>query len=1077
MTVQNARLALMKTAVRKPSPAERLLTEILERWTLQAPDGRPLYRYQVSDAHYLRAREIIADYSACLGKDNPNLCALFILVTAEWYRRAAQSLSRQWSDIGLLPDDIATDDRSEIARTGLKWWALPLKVWSYDVGKRRQFLFSIALNGGLPSSLVVGARANRVRRFFEGVMGFGLDAGGQVPVGDLARFAAAHADDLPRTYRDPVIFDLTAELIAGLVALRRTLPREHRQINPAGWLDHHAPGWRDRLPLYLPDDETACNRLFNTLLAVEPRPRGSSVGLTRMLGRDAAGAWQPGFVVHADGALALDGLAGETEGRFRAFFTGTAARLMSREFAHLYRSDTQKDGTFEITAQAVGRPGFIGPVSFSDPIQATLIRDGHSGLTFPWPQGQARPGACHVLKPTGSERWLDLVGTGSVRSPLPVLCVWVSRRTQVVAHDATVVTRLWQDGAHALWQVEGTAIVELPTGERYRVQTGAPEEDVRRLEVDAAFLPDVVLEDPDVLPVVAPFRPRSQGGRATETGVQLLQNGRRLATALSGLVTAEWKDADGFLIDRVRVFVIPSELEVRGTITATGARIDWTAPPGWHLVPIDEDGSGIDDVERTAGGLLCPWRMGPERQLRLRLVSPDGSALLFALHLHADRTRLVDADGTIRDDRNERVELAPSELRGATLITSGSERLDLGLRGAGQFTSLFRRVDGEIPMTRFLDLAENLLGLARERGAALFLRDERGRTICTIRRSQERPQIDDRQVTFSRGPGPVEIAVARPLLGGAREHALETRDGRIHQIPDRLTGPCLVYRRQGDAVTTRPEIASLPVDPARPFECERLDPLVLIRDERERRHAFRETLRELALDPSAGAEVSDLIKVIHSLRGLSPRALDLTRELPEAPAMLCRLLLSASHERREDILGLERNLPFLWMALPVAVWREVVGVEVDRICRDLAPILGADAAMAQAAISMRQQLVALTERTFWFAGIRAALDGTSPPPGSLHALAQAHVVVHAETQVALSGATVEAAIRLKLPPEIRGLDFGSSRTLVAPHLLACVAAGRLPMSPPLAAGLRDALDIDPVYVASAFPHCLSSLLR
>src|SRR5690606_16341484 len=116
-------------------------------------------------------------------------------------------------------------------------------------------------------------------------------------------------------------------------------------------------------------------------------------------------------------------------------------------------------------------------------------------------------------------------------------------------------------------------------------------------------------------------------------------------------------------------------------------------------------------------------------------------------------------------------------------------------------------------------------------------------------------------------------------------------------------------------------------EPARNIEFDTIDRLALIENETTRRAAYNENLHRIADKVDAGVQVSQIIRVIHSLRGLSPRALDLTRELANCPALLCRLLLAANSERTEAILELERDLPFLWMALPVSAWQHSASIE------------------------------------------------------------------------------------------------------------------------------------------------------
>lgn len=1061
------------------SPARRLLDEILDRWGLDRPDRRPIYRYRISHEEFSRGREILQKYGSLLDPGNQLLCAVFALVTAEWYRREATSLWRVWSHIGVVPDDLAVNERNDIADAGLRWWGQSPKISQQSNRKRREFLLTLAINGGLPSALIVGETGNRVRRFFEGVMEDTLASGAMPDVVDLIRFAENRSDALPESYRDETIYELTAELIGELVACRTKLPRDERQANPAGWLDVHDPDWRERLPIHLPDEASACNRLFNNLLTIEPRARGSAIGLRRQLSRTPSGDWQQGFVVQADGQLAFDALAGYSEGRFRAYFSGGAGHLMSREFAQLYRSETEKNGAFNVTARSIGRPGFIGPVPFTETVGVTLLRDGQSLPAVCWPGGGARVSSCFVLKATDRDDRLELIGTGSVRSALPILFVLTPTGTSVIGHQEGAVECIWQDARTTLWRIEGMALVETQTGDRYRVHAGSEETDERRLEFDLRFLPDLTFDDTSILAVEAPLRPRSvgvpTGSAAPQAFLRILKAGRQISNreTATGVVTVQWQDEEGFLIDRARLLVLPDGFTLTGQIEQLGARIKWRSLAGWRIEAVDTDNIAIAVLEADGDSFLCPWSGAPMGQQHLKLTDPDGTSIAVRLRLTASRTILVDADGKIRNDRPD---LSLSDLRGAFLLSERPALIDLDLRGAGEVRALIsRKVEGETPMVRFGDLAHNLLGLSHERGPSVLVQDEHQRTLCTIRRSQEQPAIEADSIRFKSPAAADEITVARPLLAPDEEYLLPPDQANLFVLPPQISGPCLVYRRKGDAVTTRPTLASRPVDPACMVEMDAIGRVALVDDETGRRAAYNKLLTDVADDPAAGAQISRIVRLVHSLRGLSPRALDLTRELPNCPALLCRLLLAANAERIEAILGLERDLPFLWMALPVPAWQEAARTEWERVKIELIPILGTDEAQKQATAMMTNRIDALASRTDWFSGIRWAMGFGSALMGDLRHLAQDHVRLHADQPGPVATVLIKEAQPLGLPPAIASLNFHHYATLVAPVVLAGLALGRLTLTSALAAGLRNALDIDQSYISSAFPHCLKQL--
>lgn len=1058
----------------RASPTYRFLNEILAQSGLEEPDGRPLYRYRINDAQYRYGLELVQRSSALLDRKNRFLCAIFALVTAEWFRRQADTLWRRWQDVGVVPEGISVGERNDIAHTGLRWWGLEVVVTGGPQRTRNEYLMTLARNGGLPSTLLVGERSNAVRSYFENVMADSLALPWPSAHADYLAVAHRHGECLPVSYQDDSIFDLAAELIAGLIECRRALPKDQLNNNPAGWLDAEAKDWRERLPIYLPEDHAACSRLFNDLLTIEPKARGGGIGLRRLLVRDSEKRWLEGFVVQADGPLQFDALRDQEEGRFRAYFARSAARLTSREFALIYRSETDSKGSFKVTSQALGHSGFVGPFAFSEMVMVVLSREGRTLPPVCWPGGRAVASTCHVLRPTEREDQLELVGTGSVRSTVGILFVWVSERSNVLGHDGGVVARIWQFDGQALWRVEGMALVETEEGERYRVQAGASSDEERRLDLETIFLRGLSLEDGSIQPVAAPLRPRTRGGTGNAR-LRFLRAGREVDArqASEGFITIQWLDEEGFLVDRARVVALPQGFDIEGRIEAGGARVCCRGLQGWQIAAVDSGGAGLD-VVRSHNGILVPWRGAPTSQQRIRLTDPYGSVVMGLVDLAANETVLVDAAGKIRKDAPE---LSPASLRGAVLMADRPVTIDLDLRGAGGARALIaRRVEGETPMVRFGALAESLLGLSTERGPSVVVRDDRNRPLCTIRRNQDLPLVNDDEAFFANLDANA-FAVARPLLQPETELALVQVGSGLFRLPVKPDGPILVYCRKGDAIVTRPWLIDATVDTASRPTLTRLQVNSLISNEEERRQAIQREISFIADMPTAGAEISHLIRVVASLKGLSPRALDLTRELPSCPKLLCRLLLAASAERLQAILTLERDLPFLWMALPVDAWKQAAGAEWDRAVQELSTVFDAAQATKQATAQMQKRFEMLSERTLWFAGVSYSLGIGKPPLQGLRSIAQDYLRLRHDQPDDLPRSLAEYAAGAGVPPSLQGFDHNHFPMLLVPLCLAGIACGKLEMTMDVAAGLRNALDFDRTYVATAYPHCLAFLSK
>jgi hypothetical protein len=133
---------------------------------LPCPDGRPLYRYRLTEGEFNDLEMVIREWlSRLLSQfDLDEMAArltgfpgLFVLYGAEWWRRRYDGSHWSWEpilrDLGANPDEWNQAQRSECVRVGLQDWGLQLR----DSGPLR-FLGTVAVQGGLPLRLLAESR-------------------------------------------------------------------------------------------------------------------------------------------------------------------------------------------------------------------------------------------------------------------------------------------------------------------------------------------------------------------------------------------------------------------------------------------------------------------------------------------------------------------------------------------------------------------------------------------------------------------------------------------------------------------------------------------------------------------------------------------------------------------------------------------------------------------------------------------------------------------------------------------------------------------------------------------------------
>jgi hypothetical protein len=178
------------------------------------------------------------------------LPALFVLYSAEWWRREYDGSGWSWEPIllqlGAPPDGWTQAQRSECVEVGLADWKIPIAE-----SRGFRFLGSVALQVGLPMKLLAAAHGNigwvlsRTLR---------LSAGSRVGESEIEEWIRNLSGYLPQTYRQAEIFRLLAQVVTTVLALKRTAALDSAE-GVIDRLDACDPDWRQRFPLPIEDNQ------------------------------------------------------------------------------------------------------------------------------------------------------------------------------------------------------------------------------------------------------------------------------------------------------------------------------------------------------------------------------------------------------------------------------------------------------------------------------------------------------------------------------------------------------------------------------------------------------------------------------------------------------------------------------------------------------------------------------------------------------------------------------------------------------------------------------------------------------
>lgn len=233
--------------------------QFMARRELDYPTGRPLYTYRVTTEEFSDLESILQERLkvylklvslADVSRSLEFFPALFVLYSAEWWRRNYDGTGFSWDPIlnaiGAPADGWNQAQRSDCVIRGFQEWKLRLS----DAHGLR-FLGSIAFQGGLPMQLLGTARGN-IGRVLSRVLQ--LASSGTTDAKEIQEWVRSLATYLPNTYRQIEVFVLLTEVVVTVLRLKE-LANLTNSEGALDELDHAVPNWRDSFPLPVEDEQ------------------------------------------------------------------------------------------------------------------------------------------------------------------------------------------------------------------------------------------------------------------------------------------------------------------------------------------------------------------------------------------------------------------------------------------------------------------------------------------------------------------------------------------------------------------------------------------------------------------------------------------------------------------------------------------------------------------------------------------------------------------------------------------------------------------------------------------------------
>ena len=292
-------------------PITHWLLAFLKRRNLDRSDARMLFAYNMTRDESVSLQAVLSDALLRSGgvetlaapNRAPGPAAAFVLYAAEWWKNQYEGGVWDWTPIvdglGGRAASFSQQLRSDFVTRGLDFWGLrPL-----DEGRR--FIGAIAVNGGIPMKLLAHGSGKLAQMLLYALTQADRYQWSHGQVRDALNERQLM---LPGSYRQPAIFELLAQFVAAVLALKAEC-RLEGMSDPVAYLDNEVPDWRSRFPVSLESEaaQSLLTGLVREASARKPVTSGASFHCERLLvPSDRAGRFTLESVVNhasrADGA-------------------------------------------------------------------------------------------------------------------------------------------------------------------------------------------------------------------------------------------------------------------------------------------------------------------------------------------------------------------------------------------------------------------------------------------------------------------------------------------------------------------------------------------------------------------------------------------------------------------------------------------------------------------------------------------------------------------------------------------------------------------------------------------------------
>jgi len=246
----------------------------------------PLYQYALTDDEFLSLKKTLRT-SMFLGIQEvfsaiKHWDALFVLYTAEWWRREHDGSAWAWEPVFASfkgdVSELSVNQRNMLVERGLSYWHRPLR----KVNGSRRYFGTLAVEGGLPLRQLsnLDSQGGWLGRVFKSAIPkyIRLRSSGVMATEVVSEYAGY----CPKTFRNDQIYSILGDMLETVVALKIDYKLAEQQA-PIEYLDKVVSDWRTRFPLPV-DDAVSVHLLSDMIsMAAKAEEGGVPFSVTRCL--------------------------------------------------------------------------------------------------------------------------------------------------------------------------------------------------------------------------------------------------------------------------------------------------------------------------------------------------------------------------------------------------------------------------------------------------------------------------------------------------------------------------------------------------------------------------------------------------------------------------------------------------------------------------------------------------------------------------------------------------------------------------------------------------------------------------